>query len=142
MIKRKYQNFYKRCKIGKDTTVGEFVDIAGRVGARCKIQSFVFIPEGVVIEDDCFIGPMAVFGNDKNPPSTKREITIVREGAKIGMGAVILPGIEIGKGAMIGAGAVVTKDVESYGIVVGNPAKQIKSNCPLGYENCIQCGQC
>jgi len=128
MESRKYQNFYGNYKIGKGTKVGEFVDIAGKIGENCMIQSFVFIPEGVIIEDEVFIGPKVCFTNDKYPPSggnwTK---TLVKKGASIGAGSVILPGITIGENSLIGAGSVVTKNIPSNEIWFGNPARPYKN---------------
>lgn len=111
------------CKIHSHVWIGDNV----KIGNNCKIQSFVFIPEGVIIEDDVFIGPHVCFTNDKNPPSGKEnwQTTIIKKGAKIGAGAVILPGITIEENAMVGAGAVVTKNVLSNSTVVGNPAKPL-----------------
>ena len=127
MESRKYQNFYGNYKIGKGTKVGEFVDIAGKIGENCMIQSFVFIPEGVIIEDEVFIGPKVCFTNDKYPPSggnwTK---TLVKKGASIGAGSVILPGITIGENSLIGAGSVVTKSVPPKEVWYGNPARKAK----------------
>ena len=100
------------------------------VGNGVKIQNNVSVYNGVVCEDEVFIGPSVVFTNVINPRSAierKHEFkkTIVRKGATIGANATIVCGNEIGKYAMIGAGAVVTKDVKPYALVVGNPAKQI-----------------
>ena len=86
----------------------------------------MFIPEGVVLGNGVFIGPHVCFTNDKHTKATGEwELleTVVEDGANIGAGAVILPGIIIGKGATVGAGAVVTKDVPAGCTVVGNPAK-------------------
>ena len=134
-------------KIGQGTTIhapvwiGENVEIGNNV----KIQAFAFLPEGVKIEDNVFIGPGVVFTNDKYPPSDKIgwEKTLVKEGASIGANATILPGIRIGKRSMVGAGAVVVKDVPNYEIWVGNPAIPIeyKSKFPLlKYKNKIDSG--
>ena len=94
-----------------------------------KIRTHTFIPSGVIIEDDVFIGPGVVFTNDKFPKSQgewKLLKTEVKKGASIGAGAVILPGITIGEGAMVGAGSVVIKDVPPFTVVAGNPAEIIK----------------
>lgn len=127
------------CEIGDETTVGTFVEIQKGVtiGARCKIQSHTFICEGVTIEDEVFVGHNVNFLNDRypaaaNPDGSKKteadwtlEKTIVRKGAALGTGVVILPGVTIGEGAVVGAGAVVTRDVAAGSVVVGNPAKPI-----------------
>ena len=125
------------CEIGNDTTIGTFVEIqrGAKVGNRCKVSSHTFVCEGVTIEDECFIGHGVMFINDRLPRATTDagelqtpedwELlpTIVRSGASIGSGAVILGGVDIGSNALIGAGAVVTKDVEPGTVVAGIPAR-------------------
>jgi acetyltransferase-like isoleucine patch superfamily enzyme len=120
-------NLY-RCKIGRDCKIESFVYIEEGVviGNRCKIKPNVFIPTGVMIEDDVFIGPNATFTNDKHPRVSgdwKLLETRVGRGASVGANAVILPGIKIGPNSIVGAGAVVTKDVPEGSVVVGNPAR-------------------
>jgi len=122
-------NLYK-CKIGKRTKIDAFVYIEEgvEIGDDCKIRPFVFIPSGVKIGDEVFISHSVIFTNDKYPKASgewELKETIVEDEASIGAGAVVLPGIRIGKGAMVGAGSVVTKDVPSNAIVVGNPAEVI-----------------
>ena len=118
-------------KVGEHCNVGQNVYIDNNVviGNGVKIQNNVSIYNGVVIEDDVFLGPSAVFTNVINPRSfieRKNEFrkTTIRKGATIGANATILCGVEIGAYAMIGAGAVVTKNVQAYSIVTGNPARQ------------------
>jgi UDP-2-acetamido-3-amino-2,3-dideoxy-glucuronate N-acetyltransferase len=120
------------CKIGEGCNIGQNVFIATSVvlGKNVKVQNNVSIYEGVVCEDDVFIGPSVVFTNIKNPRSTvsrKKEYqkTIIKKGATIGANATILCGNEIGEYSFIGAGAVVTKSVSPYALVIGNPAKQV-----------------
>jgi UDP-2-acetamido-3-amino-2,3-dideoxy-glucuronate N-acetyltransferase len=112
--------------MGRDCSIHSHVWI-GRgviIGDCVKIQAFTFIPEGVTIGDNVFLGPRTTFTNDKYPPShgKKWSKTMVEQGASIGAGAIILPGITIGAHSTVGAGAVVTKDVASGVTVVGNPA--------------------
>ena len=118
------------CEIGMGCIIHSHVWIGDGViiGKRCKVQAFSFIPTGVTIESDVFIGPRVTFTNDKHPPSNGKgwEKTLVCAGAVIGAGAIILPGITIGAKAIVGAGAVVTKDVPSGATVVGNPAKPVR----------------
>jgi acetyltransferase-like isoleucine patch superfamily enzyme len=117
-------------KIGDDCTIHAPVWIGNNVliGNRVKIQAFAFIPEGVTLEDDVFIGPHVTFLNDKLPPSTTWEPTFVRAGASIGGGSTILPGVTIGEYALIGAGSVVTKDVPAKEMWAGNPASLLRKS--------------
>ena len=122
-------NLY-RCEIGDNTKIDAFVYIEEgvKIGKNVKIRPFTFIPEGVIIEDDVFIGPGVIFTNDKYPRvrgQWRLLKTVVKKGASIGAGAVILPGVTIGEYALVAAGSVVTKDVPPYAIVAGNPAKII-----------------
>ena len=124
-------NFYK-CKIGRNTKIDAYVYIEQDVviGENCKIRPFVFIPTGVTIEDDVFIGPGVSFTNDKYPKAKgewRLLPTRVKKGVSIGANCVILPGITIGKNAVVGAGSVVTRDVSAGSVVVGNPARSISS---------------
>jgi acetyltransferase-like isoleucine patch superfamily enzyme len=124
------------CRIGDGTKIGAFVEIQKgvRVGRQCKISSHSFLCEGVEIEDDVFIGHGVMFINDRYPRATaggrlqtgadwKVIPTLVRRGASIGSGAVILCGVTIGEHALIGAGAVVTRDVPAEAVVMGVPAR-------------------
>ncbi len=119
------------CRIGKECTIGQNVMIASHVqiGDHVKIQNNVSVYEGLLLEDDVFIGPSVVFTNVINPRSRvsrkhEYKTTRVRRGASIGANATILCGNEIGAYAMVGAGAVVTKPVPDHAIVTGNPARQ------------------
>jgi len=119
------------CEIGDDSFVGPFVEITRNtiIGRNCTIESHSFLCDSVILQDDVFIGHGVMFTNDLYPRvKTLVEYfpTIVKKGAAIGTNATIIAGVTIGKYAIIGAGAVVTKDVPSYSIVVGNPAKIIK----------------
>jgi acetyltransferase-like isoleucine patch superfamily enzyme len=128
---RDYVNIFG-CKIGKNCKIAAFVEIQKDVtiGNNCAIEAFVFIPSGVTIEDEVFIGPHVCFTNDKKPrsvnPGWKTTPTVVKKGASIGAGSVILCGITIGEKSMVAAGSVVTKDVPPKTLVTGNPAKPVK----------------
>jgi UDP-2-acetamido-3-amino-2,3-dideoxy-glucuronate N-acetyltransferase len=118
--------------IGDACIIGQNVFIASnvKIGNNVKVQNNVSVYEGVICEDDVFLGPSMVFTNVINPRSAvnrKNEFkeTLVKKGATIGANATILCGIEIGEYAFVGAGAVVTKSIPSYGLVVGNPARQV-----------------
>lgn len=120
-------NLYK-CKIGKNCKIDSYVYMEEGVviGDNCKIRPFVFIPTGVTIEDNVFIGPNVSFTNDKYPRARgewKLLRTRINEGASLGASSVILPGLTVGKYSLIGAGSVVTKDVPDYAVVSGNPAR-------------------
>jgi acetyltransferase-like isoleucine patch superfamily enzyme len=118
--------------IGADCNICDHTYIEGDVvvGDRVTIKSGVFLWDGLRIEDDVFIGPQATFTNDRFPRSRQSfecPTLIVRRGASIGAGAVLLPGVTIGEYAMVGAGAVVTADVPSHAVVVGNPARVVRT---------------
>lgn len=117
-------------QIGADCVIHALVFIGAKVkiGDRVKIQSFAFIPDGVTIEDDCFIAPHVCFTNDRYAPSGGKhwEETVVKKGARIYAGAHILAGCTIGEGAVVGMGANVLKTVGASTTVVGNPARPIE----------------
>ena len=119
----------KNAKIGDECNICAHVFIENDVviGNRVTIKSGTQIWDGIRVEDDVFIGPNVSFSNDKFPRSKKYQKkvlkTVIQDGASIGSGAVILPGILIGKQSMIGAGSVVTKSVPPSTTVFGNPAK-------------------
>lgn len=125
------------CTIGADSKIGAFVEVQknATIGARCKISSHSFVCEGVVIEDEVFVGHGVMFTNDRFPRATNVdgslqteadwavEKTLVKRGASLGSGATIIAGVTIGEYALVGAGAVVTKDVPAYAVVMGVPAR-------------------
>lgn len=125
------------CTIGDDTRIGTFVEVQknAAIGARCKISSHTFICEGVLVEDEVFIGHGVMFTNDRRPRAANAdgslqteadwtlESTRVKKAASIGSNATIVSGITIGAHALVGAGAVVTKDVPDHAIVAGVPAR-------------------
>ena len=120
------------CKIGDNCNIGQNVVVSPKVvlGKNVRVQNNVSIYEGVICEDDVFLGPSMVFTNVINPRSAvsrKEEFkkTIVKKGASIGANATIVCGHDIGEYAFIGAGAVVTKEVAAYSLVVGNPARHV-----------------
>jgi UDP-2-acetamido-3-amino-2,3-dideoxy-glucuronate N-acetyltransferase len=126
---RDHVNLYK-CRIGRNCKIESFVYIEEgvTVGDECKIKPHVYIPTGVTIEERVFLGPNVIFTNDKNPHvkhDWKLLYTVVGEGASIGAHSVILPGVRIGRNAMVGAGSVVTTDVPDGTTVCGNPARPL-----------------
>lgn len=121
--------------IGSDCNVCDHTYVEGGVvvGDRVTIKSGVYLWDGLSIEDDVFIGPQATFTNDLFPRSRQPFgliRTTIRRGASIGAGAVILAGVTIGEQAMVGAGAVVISDVEDGTVVVGNPARTVRTLNP------------
>jgi len=134
-----FTNLYG-CEIGDDVKIGTFVEVqkGSKIGNRCKVSSHTFICEGVVLEDDVFIGHNVTFINDRYPRATngtgqlqteadwKCVGTLVKRGASVGSGATLMCGITVGENALIGAGSVVTKDVPPGAVVAGNPARVVR----------------
>lgn len=130
----------ENCIIGKDV----YIDFDVVVGNRVKIQNGALIYHGATIEDGVFIGPQACLTNDRNPRAITPEgelkgnddwlvgPTLIKYGASIGAGAIILPNVTVGQFALVGAGAVVTHDVPDHGLVVGSPARLVAYVCRCG----------
>ena len=134
-----FTNIYG-CEIGDNTKIGTFVEIQKgvKIASNCKISSHTFICEGVIIEDEVFIGHNVTFINDLYPRAINAEgilqteedwkctTTLVKRGASIGSSATLLAGITVGEKALVGAGSVVNRDVPPYTIVAGNPARVVR----------------
>jgi UDP-2-acetamido-3-amino-2,3-dideoxy-glucuronate N-acetyltransferase len=154
----------ERAVVGTDCILGKgaYVDSDVRIGNRCKLQNDVFVFHGFSLEDGVFLGPGAMLLNDKHPRAINPDGSlksdddwevskgIVEYGASVGGGAVVLPGIRIGRWAVVGSGAVVTRDVPERGIVVGNPARLRGFACDCGHTlrevrsesyECPKCGR-
>jgi len=123
----------ERCTIGDDVVIGRgsLVENDTSVGALTKIQAHAYITAYSLLEDNVFIAPCVVTTNDNFMGRTEKRHDLVkgptiRRGARIGGGAVLLPGIEVGEEAFVGAGAVVLKDVPARALLVGSPARQIR----------------
>lgn len=128
---REHSSIGESCNIGK----GVYVDAHVHIGSRVKIQNNVSLFEGLLVEDGVFIGPHVCFTNDLAPRAITPEgklksaddwiitPTVVKYGASIGAGSVIVCGITIGSFSLVGAGSVVTRDVPAHGLVFGNPAR-------------------
>jgi acetyltransferase-like isoleucine patch superfamily enzyme len=123
----------ERVRIGDDVVVGRgsLVENDTTIGALTKIQAGAYITAYSTLEDNVFIAPCVVTTNDNFMGRTERRHELIagptiRRGARVGGGAVLCPGIEIGEEAFVGAGAVVTKDVPPRKLVVGNPARVIR----------------
>ena len=127
-----FSHIMPKAKIGENCSIGQNVVVSDDVvlGKGCKVQNNVSIYTGVTCGDYVFLGPSMVFTNVINPRAAvvrKHEYksTHIGDGTSIGANATIVCGITIGKYAFIGAGAVVIKDIPDYGLVVGNPSRQI-----------------
>ena len=139
-------------RIGAACVLGQNVFVAATavVGDRCRIQNNVSLYDGVVLEDDVFVGPSAVFTNVRNPRAevdrkAAFERTIVRRGATIGANATTVCGVEIGAYAFVAAGAVVTRDVAAHVLVAGVPARMAGRVCRCGEvqsRGARRCGAC
>jgi UDP-2-acetamido-3-amino-2,3-dideoxy-glucuronate N-acetyltransferase len=133
-------------RIGAECILGKnvYIDFDVRIGNRCKIQNNASVFHGVTLEDGVFLGPHCCITNDRLP----RAITpdgelkgaddwevgpiLLRYGCAVGAGAIVLPGVTVGRFALIGAGSVVTRSVPSHGLVVGNPARLVGFVCACG----------
>src|SRR5690242_20675556 len=132
----------RNCIVGK----GAYVDFDVQIGDNAKIQNRASIYHGVTLENGVFVGPHAIFTNDKQPRAINPDGSLksdddwelghilVKEGASIGAGAIIVTGVTIGRFAMVGAGAVVTKDVPDFGLAYGNPARLHGYVCENGHR--------
>jgi len=151
----------ERCIVGK----GAYVDKDVRIGDNCKLQNGVFVFHGFNLESGVFLGPGVMLLNDKHPrainpdgsPKSEADWTVseasIGYGAAVGGGAVLLPGVNVGRMALVGAGSVVTRDVPERAIVAGNPARVRGFACDCGHslarqENgppngyaCAECGR-
>jgi UDP-2-acetamido-3-amino-2,3-dideoxy-glucuronate N-acetyltransferase len=136
----RFVNLYG-CEVGDNTRIGCFVEIQknAKIGRSCKISTHTFICEGVVLEDNVFVGHSVTFINDKYPRAINTDgrlqtesdwvvrPTLVKKGASIGSGATILSNVTIGENAIVGAGSVVTKNVPANTVVIGNPARVLRT---------------
>lgn len=136
-----FSHVMSNCSIGKNCNIGQNVVISPRcrIGNNVKIQNNVSVYTGVTLEDDVFCGPSMVFTNVINPRShveRKDEYldTLVKRGATIGANATIVCGVTIGEYAFIGAGSVVTKNIDDFAVVYGNPARVRGWACSCGVK--------
>jgi UDP-2-acetamido-3-amino-2,3-dideoxy-glucuronate N-acetyltransferase len=141
-----FSQIRENAKIGAGSIIGSYVyvDANVQIGKNCKIQNRALIYDPAIIHDGVFIGPGAIFTNDKNPRSIHASGEIkgssnwekvgveIFEGASIGAGAVCVAPVKIGKWALVAAGSVVTKNVKDFALVVGNPARQVGWVGPSG----------
>jgi len=148
--------------LGRDCILGKgaYVDFGVQIGDNVKIQNRASVYHGVTLESGVFVGPHVIFTNDRLPRAVNADGSLksdddwelgrilVKEGASLGAGSIVVAGVTIGRWAMIGAGSVVTRDVPDYGLVYGNPARQAGYVCPCGHRlresgdlwRCESCG--
>ncbi|MCH8819263.1 MAG: N-acetyltransferase [Acidobacteria bacterium] len=159
-----FTHVMKEVEIGENCNIGEhcFLESGVIVGSHSTIKNGNMLWEGVVLDDGVFVGPQVCFTNDTFPRSPRfspvsqrysnREwllSTRLKQGASIGAGAVLLPGLTIAAFAMVGAGSVVTSDVPAHALVTGNPARVRKWVCQCGHPlefqqssaTCSKCGE-
>lgn len=127
----------ERCQIGEDVVIGRgsLVENDSAVGDRTKIQAMAYVTAYATLEEDVFIAPCVQTSNDNFMGRTERRHEqrkgpTIRRGARVGVGAVLCPAVEIGEEAFVGAGAVVVKDVPPRVVVVGNPAHVLRDVPP------------
>ncbi|MFL6019736.1 MAG: N-acetyltransferase [Gaiellaceae bacterium] len=127
----------ERCEVGDDVVIGRgsLVENDTTIGARTKIQAMAYVTAYSVLEDDVFIAPCVQTSNDNFMGRTEKRHALrkgptIRRGARVGVGAVLCPAVEIGEEAFVGAGAVVVDDVAPGVVVVGNPARVLRSVAP------------
>lgn len=127
----------ERCEIGDDVVIGRgsLVENDSTVGARTKIQAMAYVTAYATLEEDVFLAPCVQTSNDNFMGRTERRHALrrgptIRRGARVGVGAVLCPAVEVGAEAFVGAGAVVVKDVPPGAVVVGNPARVLRDVPP------------
>lgn len=156
-----------RAQIGRNCTLGKgvYADFDVVIGDNVKIQNGCFVYKGATLEDGVFLGPGVILTNDKRPRAINRDGSLkgaddwdegkilIKRGASLGAGVIVLTDHVIGSFAMVGAGSVVTKDVPEHGMVAGNPARLTGFVCFCGWRlagveaaggdmktHCVRCG--
>ncbi len=126
----------EKCIVGSGSIIGSgtILDSKVKIGQNARIQSNNFIPPEIILGNNVFLGPGVKFANDKYPVSSKLVTTIVEDDVAIGIGAIILSGITIGKGSVIGAGTLVTKDVDEDMVMMGSPARKVMNKEEYGIK--------
>lgn len=133
-----FVNVLAGARIGRDCNICDrcFVENDVVLGDRVTVKCGVSLYDGLSLEDDVFVGPDVTFANDPRPRSGKHleayPRTVVREGASLGAGAILVPGVTVGRFAMVGAGALVTRDVPDFALSYGSPAQVHGHACRCG----------
>jgi UDP-2-acetamido-3-amino-2,3-dideoxy-glucuronate N-acetyltransferase len=158
-----FTHILEGAEIGADCNIGGhcYIEAGVRVGNRVTVKNANALWEGVTLEDGVFVGPSVVFTNDRRPRSPRNpEVarsyasrdwllpTLVREGATLGAGAILLPGLLIGEYAFVAAGSLVASDVPPHALVRGSPARMVAWVCRCGEKlefegeqaSCVGCG--
>jgi acetyltransferase-like isoleucine patch superfamily enzyme len=151
-----YAHVMAGAQVGQRCNIGDhcFVESGVVIGDNCTLKNGNMLWEGVVLEEGVFVGPHVFFTNDRYPRSPRLPLarpryedkkswllgTLVKRGASLGAGAVLLPGITIGEFAMVGAGSVVTRDVAAHSLVRGNPARHAGWVCACGLPVTVKDG--
>ena len=151
-----FAHVMKGAVVGSDCNIGEgaFVEGGAVLGDRVTVKNGVYIWDGVTVEEEVFLGPACVLTNRNRPrsqqgnqgPKAPWDPILIRQGASIGAGAILVCPVEIGRYALVGAGAVVTRDVPDHGLVKGNPARLAGWACVCGAAldrelKCPECGR-
>jgi acetyltransferase-like isoleucine patch superfamily enzyme len=135
-----FAHIVKGAVVGDNCNICDHTFIEGgvKIGNRVTLKCGVYLWDGLVLEDDVFVGPCAAFTNDLRPRSKKHLApflgTVLEKGSTIGANATLLPGITIGRWAMVAAGSVVTRDVPDFALVVGTPARRTAWVCRCGQK--------
>ena len=133
-----FVNILAGARIGRDCNICDrcFVENDVSLGDRVTVKCGVSLYDGLTLENDVFVGPDVTFANDPRPRSGRHleayPRTVVREGASLGAGAILLPGVTVGRFAMLGAGALVTRDVPDFALAYGSPARVHGHVCRCG----------
>jgi len=133
-----YVNILEGATVGRDCNICDrcFIENEVVIGDRVTVKCGVSLYDGIVLEDEVFVGPDVSFSNDARPRSGRRRegypTTRIRTGASLGAGAILLPGITVGRYAMVGAGSLVTRDVSDFALVYGSPARTHGHVCRCG----------
>jgi acetyltransferase-like isoleucine patch superfamily enzyme len=155
----------ERAAIGRGCILGKgvYVDFDVTIGDHCKLQNGVYVYHPATLGDGVFLGPGVIVTNDLVPRAVNPDMSLksdadwdarpvhIGDGASVGAGSILLPGVSVGRWALVGAGSVVTRDVSDHGLVYGNPARLVGYVCACGarlqqsetFEKlaCPQCGR-